>query len=32
LWRELRSLGRSEIRSVEELANYLEKLKQAVTT
>jgi 5S rRNA maturation endonuclease (ribonuclease M5) len=31
-WRELRSLGRSEIRSIEELADYSEKLKQAVTT
>jgi 5S rRNA maturation endonuclease (ribonuclease M5) len=31
-WRELRSLGRSEIRSIEELADYSEKLKQAVAT
>jgi len=29
-WRELRSLGRSEIRSVEELADYVERLRKTV--
>ena len=28
LWRELRSLGHSETRSVEELADYMEKLRK----
>jgi len=32
LWRELRSLGRSEIRSVEELAKYVEKLREAANS
>lgn len=30
LWRELRSLGHSDIRSVEELADYVDKLRKAV--
>ncbi len=30
LWRELRSLGRSDIRSVEELADYMNRLREAV--
>jgi len=32
LWRELRSLGRSEIRSIEELADYIEKLREAASS
>jgi 5S rRNA maturation endonuclease (ribonuclease M5) len=31
-WRQLRSLGRSEIKSVEELADYMEKLRYAAVT
>ncbi len=31
LWRQFRSLGRSEIRSVEELADFVEKLRERVS-